>query len=122
MTRASGIRPGAWKAWWRCTPTALIRGLAGRAQGRSHYYPTQGSALRELLVAGERLYVQTCVAYAIALTGGGDRGMSATERTGEDGAPIFGASCDLAPFRGSYCRITVVDQGEPQTLGQPYLA
>ena len=51
----------------------LDRGLAGRTQGRSLYYPTRGSALRELLVEGERLYVQTCVPYAIALTGG-DRG------------------------------------------------
>jgi hypothetical protein len=96
----------------------LIRGLGGPTQGRSLYYPTQGSALRELLVEGERLYVQTCVPYAIALTGGG-RGMSATERTGEDGAPISGASCDLAPFRGSYCHITVVDQGGRRPWDNP---
>jgi hypothetical protein len=52
------------------------------------------------------LRVETSEAYAITLTTGGDRWQSGSERTGE---PVVVAEFDLAPFRGSYCRVTVVD-------------
>jgi hypothetical protein len=89
----------------RLDPEALLDSLkAGR------YYSTQGPALRELLVDGDRLHVETSDAYAISLTGGGDRWQSAAERTSEEGESISEAEFDLAPFGGSYCRVTVVDR------------
>ena len=88
----------------RLDPEALLDSLkAGR------YYSTQGPPLRELLVEGDRLLVETGDAYAITLTGGGDRWLSAMQRTSESGEPIAEADFDLSPFRGSYCRVTVVD-------------
>ncbi len=88
----------------RLDPEALLESLrAGR------YYSTQGPSLRELLVEGDHLWVETSDAYAITLTGGGDRWLSAAERMSEGGEPIAEADFDLSPFRGSYCRITVVD-------------
>jgi hypothetical protein len=88
----------------RLDPEALLDSLkAGR------YYSTQGPSLRELLVDGKRLHVETSDAYAITLTGGGDRWLSGTARTSEGGEPIAEADFDLSPFRGSYCRVTVVD-------------
>ena len=88
----------------RLDQEALLDSLkAGR------YYSTQGPSLRELLVDGDRLYVETSDAYAITLTGGGDRWQSAEEHTSKNGEPISGAEFYLAPFRGSYCRVTVVD-------------
>jgi hypothetical protein len=88
----------------RLDPEALLRSLkAGR------YYSTQGPSIRELLLDGEGLRVETSEAYAILLTGGGDRWQSGQERTSERGEPITGADFDLAPFRGSYCRVRVVD-------------
>ncbi len=89
----------------RLDPGALLDSLkAGR------YYSTQGPSFRELLVDGDRLYVETSDAFAIALTTSGDRWQSAEERADGEGNNIFEAGFDLAPFRGSYCRVTVVDQ------------
>jgi hypothetical protein len=88
----------------RLDPETLMRSLkAGR------YYSTQGPSFRELLVDGELLRVETSEAYAISLTGGGDRWQSGQERHSADGEPICEAEFDLAPFRDSYCRVTVVD-------------
>ena len=88
----------------RLDPEILLDSLkAGR------YYSTQGPSLRELLLNGDNLHVETSEAYAIALTGGGDRWLSGEERTSQVDEPITQADFDLTPFRGSYCRVTVVD-------------
>ncbi len=98
----------------RLDPDALLESLkAGR------YYSTQGPSFRELLVDGERLRVQTSEAYAISLTGGGDRWQSGSERHGDVGAPIAEADFDLTPFRGSYCRVTVVDSAGRRAWSNP---
>jgi hypothetical protein len=80
--------------------------LASMKAGR--YYSTQGPAFHQLLMDGDRLLVKTSEAYAISLTTGGDRWQSGEERHNLDGS-ISEAGFDLAPFRGSYCRVTVVD-------------
>ncbi len=95
----------------RLDPDALLGSMrAGR------YYSTQGPALRELIVDDERLRVETSGVYAITLTGGGDRWQSGSERTGE---PVVEAEFDLTPFRGSYCRVTVVDPAGRQAWSNP---
>jgi hypothetical protein len=95
----------------RLDPDALLGALkAGR------YYSTQGPTLREMLVDGDGLRVASSEAYAITLTGGGDRWQSGQERTGE---PITEAEFDLALFRGSYCRVTVVDAAGRRAWGNP---
>jgi hypothetical protein len=95
-------------------PEALLESMK---DGR--YYSTQGPELLELIVDGEQLGVETSEAYAISLTGGGDRWQSGSERHGEVGAPIMEAEFDLSPFRGSYCRITVVDQAGRRAWSNP---
>jgi hypothetical protein len=98
----------------RLDPGALVESLkVGR------YYSTQGPALRELLLDGDGLRVKTSEAYAVTLTGVGDRWQSWEERRSEDGEPISGAEFDLAPFRGSYCRVTVVDPAGRQAWSNP---
>jgi hypothetical protein len=98
----------------RLDPEAL---LASMMAGR--YYSTQGPSLRELIVDGDRLRVETGEAYAIALTGGGDRWQRGSERHSEAGAPVTEAEFDLAPFRGSYCRVTVVDPAGRRAWSNP---
>jgi hypothetical protein len=66
-----------------------------------------------------RLLVEPSDAYAITLTAGGDQWQSAQVRTGEDGKPIAQAEFDLAPYRGSYCRVTVVDPGGRRAWSNP---
>ena len=95
-------------------PEALLESMK---DGR--YYSTQGPELLELIVDGEQLGVETSEAYAISLTGGGDRWQSGQERHSADGEPICEAEFDLAPFRGSYCRITVVDAAGRRAWSNP---
>ena len=97
----------------RLDPGLLLDSLkAGR------YYSTQGPAFRELQVDGERLHVQTSEAYAISLTTSGDRWQSGEERHGQD-TTISEADFDLASFRGSYCRVTVVDAAGRRAWSNP---
>jgi hypothetical protein len=91
--------------------------LASLKAGR--YYSTQGPSFRELLLDGERLRVETSDAYAITLTGGGDRWQSAEERRSGRGEPIAEADFDLTPFRGSYCRLTVIDPDGRRAWSNP---
>ena len=98
----------------RLDPEALVESMkAGR------YYSTQGPSIRELVVDGGRLRVETSEAYAISLTTSGDRWRSGAERHDENGQPITDAEFDLAPFRGSYCRIIVVDEVGRRAWGNP---
>jgi hypothetical protein len=98
----------------RLDPEALLESLkAGR------YYSTQGPQLRELIVDGGWLQVETDEGYAISLTGGGDRWQRGSEHHGGVGAPITEAEFDLAPFYGSYCRVTVVDQAGRRAWSNP---
>ena len=98
----------------RLDPGALVESFkAGR------YYSTQGPALREMLVDGDRLRVASSDAYAISLTGGGDRWQSGEARTGEPDVPTTEAEFDLAQVHGSYCRVTVVDAAGKRAWGNP---
>ena len=90
--------------------------LASMKAGR--YYSTQGPELRGLIVDDDRLLVRTSEAYAISLTTGGDRWQSGEERHDQDGT-ISEAEFDLTPYRGSYCRVTVVDQAGRRAWGNP---
>jgi len=98
----------------RLDPEALLGSLKAGC-----YYSTQGPSFRELLVDDRRLRVETSEAYAISLTTSGDRWQSGQERHSADGEPISEAEFDLAPFRGSYCRVTVVDEKGKRAWSNP---
>ncbi len=98
----------------RLDPDALLASLKA---GRS--YSTQGPLIRELVVDGDRLRAETSDVYAISLTGSGDRWPSGSERTSEGDEPITEAEFDLAPFRGSYCRVTAVDPAGKRAWSNP---
>jgi hypothetical protein len=95
-------------------PEALLASLKA-----GHYYSTQGPALRELLVEGDRLWVETSDAYAITLSGSGDRWLSGAMHTGKDGAALVATEFDLTPFRGSFCRVTLVDSAGRRAWSNP---
>lgn len=98
----------------RLDPEALLGSLKSGS-----YYSTQGPSFHGLLVDGERLRVETSEAYAISLTGGGDRWQSGQERHSTDGEPIVEAEFDLAPFRDSHCRVSVVDSAGRRAWSNP---
>lgn len=97
----------------RLDPDALLGSMkAGR------YYSTQGPSFRELLLDDDRLRVETSKAYAISLITSGDRWQSGVERHSQYGS-ISEAEFDLAPFRDSYCRVTVVDPAGKRAWSNP---
>lgn len=98
----------------RLDPEALLAALKD-----GHYYSTQGPSFRELRVEGDCLHVWASDSYAISLSGGGDRWLSTAYRTSQNGDPITEAGFDLAPFRGSYCRVTVVDASGRRAWSNP---
>lgn len=98
----------------RLEADALVRSmLAG------HYYSTQGPELREMVLDGDLLQVKTSDAYAISLTTSGDRWRSGAERHAELDGSITEAEFNVAPFRGSYCRVIVVDEAGKRAWGNP---
>jgi hypothetical protein len=90
--------------------------LASMKAGR--YYSTQGPSIHELVLDGERLLVKTSEAYAINLTTGGDQWQAGDERHDEN-CSISEAEFDLTPFRGSYCRVIVVDTKGKRAWSNP---
>jgi predicted metal-dependent phosphoesterase TrpH len=95
-------------------PEALLASLkAGR------YYSTTGPALCRMVIDGGALHVTTSDAYAIVLSGGGDRWQSTARRVATAGQPVNEATFDLTPFRGSYCRVTVLDHQGRRAWGNP---
>ena len=70
---------------------------------------------------GERLRVETSEAYAISLTGAGDRGRAARNAMAL-GEPIKEAEFDLTPFRSSYRRSHRGRSSRQMRLEQPGLA
>ena len=104
--------------WIEVHSESLDPGLLLDSLKAGRYYSTQGPAIHELQVDDERLYVKTSEAYAISLTTSGDRWQSGEERHGLD-TTISEADFDLAPFRGYYCRVTVLDAAGRRAWSNP---
>jgi hypothetical protein len=99
-------RFGGWIEVWAedLDPDALLASLRGGT-----YYSTQSPRLERLERDGDRLEVATSPVHAIALGGPGDRWLDGITVLDEDGGEVDHASFDLSAFKGSYCRVTVVD-------------
>jgi hypothetical protein len=111
-----GDRFGAWVEVWaeRLDPDALLEGLRSGS-----YYSTQGPRIEGLEQGEEKLYVSTSPVHAIALGGAGDRWLDGSSVLDEDGGLVSEGSFDLSAFRGSYCRVTVVDADGKRAWSNP---
>ena len=89
-------------------PQALLDALK-----QGHYYASQGPQIFDIAVNGDELTVISSAAQTIYLTGGG----SVSQR--QRGDRIFGATFALERFRGSYCRVTVVDDWGRRAWSNP---
>jgi hypothetical protein len=92
-------------------PDALLAALEAGSS-----YSTQGPRLERLELDGTRLQVATSEVVCIALGGRGDRWQAATEKRGDN---VTEATFDLEPFRGSYCRVTVIDAAGRRAWSNP---
>jgi hypothetical protein len=111
-----GDRFGAWVEVWaaQLEPDALLASLAAGS-----YYSTQGPRFERLELDGQQLRVGTTPAHSIALGGAGGRWLEASTVVHEHGAPVSEASFDLSAFRGSYCRVTVLDREGRRAWSNP---
>lgn len=89
-------------------PDALLAALV-----HGHFYSSQGPAIHDLTVAGDTLRLACSPAAAIVVSGRG-------ARSDRIHAPsLTAAEFSLAPFVGSYCRVTVVDQRGRRAWSNP---
>jgi predicted metal-dependent phosphoesterase TrpH len=94
-------------------PEALMEALKAGA-----YYSTQGPRIERLEQDGDSLQVATSPALCIALSGGGNHWLDGAEELDEAGQ-LREAAFDLTPFRGSYCRVTVIDAAGRRAWSNP---
>jgi hypothetical protein len=111
-----GDRFGGWVEVWAesLEPTALLASLKAGS-----YYSTQGPEIQRLDRDGEQLHVATSRAHTIALGGAGDRWLEATTVLDKHGGLVSEGTFDLSAFRGSYCRVTVVDTAGRRAWSNP---
>ena len=111
-----GDRFGGWVEVWAETldPDALLAALKSGS-----YYSTQGPRFETLELDGERLRVATTPAHAIALGGAGERWLDGSSVLDEGGGLVKEATFDVSRFRGSYCRVTVIDADGKRAWSNP---
>lgn len=89
--------------------------LAGLRAGR--YFSTQGPGFDRVELVGHELVVAVDEAYAVCVTGAGDRWRSAQQRFLEPGETV--AAFDVGAFAGSYFRVVVVDDDARRAWSNP---
>jgi len=111
-----GDRFGGWVEVWAesLEPATLLASLKSGS-----YYSTQGPEIRSLDRDGEQVHVATSPVHTIALGGGGGRWLDATTVLEKNGGLVSEATFDLSAFRGSYCRVTVVDADRRRAWSNP---
>ena len=84
-----------------------------------HLFSTQGPRIESLRLVDGQLLVRTSEAHLIGLTGSGARWQSGSEVVSDGAHPLTSASFDLAPFRGSYARVVVIDDAGRRAWSNP---
>jgi hypothetical protein len=111
-----GDRFGGWVEVWAelLDPDALLGALRSGL-----YYSTQGPRIERLELDGDSLHVTTGPVHAIALGGAGDRWLDGSSVFDESGGPVSEGTFDVSPFRGSFCRVTVIDADGRRAWSNP---
>lgn len=93
-------------------PEALLAALHAGA-----YYSTQGPEITDIRIDGDALIVSCSPASAIIAAGPVSDNRRQHASAGEPG--LTGARLDLAPFKGNWCRVTVVDDHGRRAWSNP---
>jgi hypothetical protein len=96
------------------TPAALLASLAAGTT-----YATQGPALQRLALDGDELHVACSPCARVLLTGPAGRWRRWRWRLAAPGAPLTEASFALDDFRGSFCRVTLLDAAGRRAWSNP---
>ncbi len=106
-------RPDVRAAWVQVRAEALDPDAILAALKSGAFYSSQGPELRDVRIAGATLYVACSPAVAVFV---GGRGSVSRSRLGNG---IAECELPLDPFRGSYCRVTVVDEAGKRAWTNP---
>ena len=105
--------PDAFGGWVQVRATALDPDALLAALKAGHAYSSQGPELRDLAIEGDELRVACSPAAVVHVTGRGSRARW------QRGAGLTEARFPLAPFRGGYCRVTVIDEAGKRAWSNP---
>lgn len=108
-----GPRPDRFGGWVQVRAEALDPDLLLESLKAGHYYASTGPELRDIALRDGEIRVACSPAQAIHVTGHG-----ATSRY-VLGERLTEASFPLAPFRGRYCRVTVIDADGKRAWSNP---
>jgi hypothetical protein len=106
-------RPDYFGGWVQVKSESLDPEALVAALKQGHFYASQGPEIFDIVIDADELTVSSSAAQTIYLTGGG----SVSQR--HRGDRIFGATFSLGRFRGSYCRVTVVDDWGRRAWSNP---
>jgi hypothetical protein len=106
-------RPDRFAAWVQVKAERLEEAALVAALKAGHYYSTQGPALEDVRIVGDELAVACSPARLIVASG---RAAAARAARGDG---LTACALPLAPFRGGYCRVTVVDAAGKRAWSNP---
>ena len=106
-------RPDTFAAWVQVRAPSLDPETLLAALKAGHFYSSQGPQLHNVAVAGGQIAVTCSPATAVFVSG---RGAKARSQRGE---ALTECAFPLAPFEGSYCRVTVVDRAGKRAWSNP---
>lgn len=107
------IRADYRAAWVQVKAEALDPDALLAALKAGHFYSSQGPELSDVSVDGERIRIACSPAESVFVTG---RGSVAVHQTLQG---IGRCDFSLAPFAGSYCRVTVIDAAGKRAWTNP---
>lgn len=106
-------RPDAFGAWVMVRAESLAPDALLAALKAGHYYTSQGPRLHDIRIEGEELVITCSPVSAIYVAG------AASKANQAHGAGVTQARFPLDPFRGSSCRVTIVDAGGKRAWSNP---
>lgn len=106
-------RPDAFGGWVQVRAAQLDPDTLLAALKAGHFYSSQGPELLDISVKSDELHVACSPAAAIHLTGHGSL------RRSHYGEALEEVTFPLAPFRGSACRVTIIDSAGKRAWSNP---
>lgn len=109
-----GQRPDSFGGWVHVRAESLDPEMILASLKAGHYYSSQGPKINSVEISGDTIEVDCSPAVSVYLTGCG----SVVEFC-SGGESITSCSMSLVKFRGSYCRVTVVDDSGKRAWTNP---
>ncbi|MBX6773156.1 MAG: PHP domain-containing protein [Chloroflexi bacterium] len=101
------------EAWIQVRAEALEPELLLASLKEGYFYSSQGPEIHDVVIDGDRIRIACSPARAIFVSGRGSRAQRAV------GHDLTECALSMAPFAGSYCRVTIVDANGKRAWTNP---